>query len=146
MKLTAKMHDALEQAARQELRRVHDDKPGQPAWPSHPSTLAALVGHELLERSSRTSKQGHRMDIWTITELGVRVLNPPPRLVRDSPRLMHRAYATTLFMQGGVWVQRSMPEPEQVTAPEGFVEAGRARHREAQDRRERARKIRRSAA
>lgn len=141
VRLTNRMRDALERAAVQELRRVHDDKPGRPVWPAHPSTLAALIGHGLLERSERRSRQEHRMDVWTITQAGRLVLNPPPRLVRDAPRLMHRANTTTLFMQGGVWVQRSIPEPEQVSAPERLVEASRARHAEAQDRKERARRL-----
>lgn len=138
--LTVRMREALQDAARQELRRVHDDQPGRPAWPAHPSTLAALVAHGLLERSERKSRQAHRLEVWTITVAGVAVLNPPPQLMRDAPRFLNR-----FVSHGGDYTteQRYAIDPlEAVDAPARFVMAGQRRHREAMDIRDRARRIR----
>lgn len=68
------MRDTLEQAVRQELRRVHDTK--RPEWPAHPSTLAALVRHGLLTRATRKSKRSHQLDTWAITQAGRDALKP----------------------------------------------------------------------
>lgn len=144
MKLTKLMRDALEQAARQELRRVHDDKPGKPPWPAHPATLAALVGHGLLERSERVSKQSHRLEVWAATDLAVRVLNPAPRQLEQAARYLSRPSRTTGDYTSNP--ARSIDELEAVDAPLRWVESSAQRHREAQDRRERARKLRETAA
>jgi DNA-binding PadR family transcriptional regulator len=74
MTLTRPMRDTLEQAARQELRRVHDTP--RPEWPAHHSTLAALVRHGLLAYSTRKSKRRHEIEAWAITDSGRDALQP----------------------------------------------------------------------
>lgn len=142
--LTVRMREALQDAARQELRRVHDDQPGRPAWPAHPSTLAALVGHGLLERSERKSRQAHRLEVWTITPAGVQVLNPAPRQLEQAARYLSRPSRTTGDYTSNP--RRSIDELEAVDAPLRWVEQSARVRREAQDRRERASQLRRSVA
>jgi hypothetical protein len=95
MTLTRPMRDTLEQAIRQELRRVHDTQPGRPAWPAHPSTLAALVRHGLLAYGTRKSKRGHQLDTWTVTQAGRDALKP--REVFRSEALL---YCSTMVVPG----------------------------------------------
>jgi DNA-binding PadR family transcriptional regulator len=69
-----RMRATLEDAAKRDLRRVHQDGPGAAHWPAHPSSLAALVRRDYLDHKRLTSKNGRPVDVWTITELGREVL------------------------------------------------------------------------
>lgn len=95
MKVTDLMREALEDARRGPLRRVHDDQPGQPAWPAHPVSLYALVRRELLAYSERLSGRGYRLQEWTITAAGREVLDPPLRLVQERPVFLARPSANS---------------------------------------------------
>lgn len=69
------MRAALEQAARHQIRRVHEG-PGKPVWEFSPATLHALVRREYLERTESKTKRGAKIETWTITELGKAALVP----------------------------------------------------------------------
>jgi hypothetical protein len=90
MRLSTPMHDALIAAARNPLRRTHDDTAGAPPWPAHPASLAALTRHELLERTELRNRKGFKVTVWAITDLGHETLNPPPRFRPDRPRFICR--------------------------------------------------------
>lgn len=79
--MTALMRAALQDALRGSLRRVHDSIEGKPPWPNghHSATLYALVRHGLLERTETRSRNGHRTDLWTITDAGKQALKPRER-------------------------------------------------------------------
>jgi hypothetical protein len=116
--LTPAMRDALRAARSQPLRRVHDDKPGRPVWPAHPATLRALTDEHrgrCLRRTERLSRQGHVVEEWWITDLGLESLNyrPPGR---DTVRLLRVPGGSTRMMQLGTWVDVRMPEPEEMLA------------------------------
>jgi hypothetical protein len=86
VRLTGSMRDALTQAHKTELRRVHDTSlPGRPPWPAHPATLAALERHGLISRTGIRNRKGYCVDIWSCTEAGRLVLFPPPRFREDKP-------------------------------------------------------------
>lgn len=85
MRLSTPMHDALIAAARNPLRRTHDDTAGAPPWPAPPSTLAALTRHQLLVRTELRNRRGFKVTVWTITDHGHDILNPPPRFRPDRP-------------------------------------------------------------
>jgi hypothetical protein len=89
-KLTTAMRDALEEAAHDPLRRLHVNG-SLPPWPAHHSTLAALVGHGLLEHDRRLTKKGHRLEEWTITDAGQDALKPREIVKRDRPLYLARA-------------------------------------------------------
>jgi hypothetical protein len=131
MVLTANMRAVLHQAERGPLRRLNTPGPGAPPWPAPHQTLYALMRHELLDHEIRLNRDGHWLEEWTLTTLGRQTLHPPPRLVREAPRLMHRAHTTTLHMTAGLWIQQHMPEPELVDPPSDF--AARGRHEQAKD-------------
>ena len=86
-RITVNMRACLELALQTgELRRLVR-KEGEPApdWPLdlHPSTLAALVRRDLLEKGRRRNRAGRWMATWRITDAGRLVLNPPPKQVED---------------------------------------------------------------
>lgn len=85
--MTARMRAVLEQAAKQDLRRVWDG-PGKPPWPAAASTLAALVRHGLLERSERLTRHQQRVVLWEITEEGKAALRGPERIAEERPTFM----------------------------------------------------------
>jgi hypothetical protein len=146
--VTERMLEALSAAENGPLRRVHDVEHGQAPWPTHPCSLAALVRQGLLERSSRISKKGHRIDEWHINDAGREALKPKPVVKRDPVRSLRVPGGSTRVMQGGVWVDAGMPEPEPVDPDEvdaAWFGAGAERHAEARDRREAARRVRRAA-
>lgn len=70
MPLTQHMRQALQDAAKHALRRVHDDQPGKPLWPAPSGSLRALELRGYIERTETTSRNDHRVEIWSITELG----------------------------------------------------------------------------
>jgi hypothetical protein len=112
--LSPAMRDALRAARSQPLRRVHKPGPGRPPWPAHPSTLRALLNPHrgaCLRRTERPSRQGHVVEEFWITELGIMSLDyrPPGR---DTVRLLRVPGGSTRLMQLGVWVDVRMPEPE----------------------------------
>lgn len=88
--MTKKTREALEQAVRQELRRVWDNDHGSPAWPAHPLSIRALEARGYVERSERRSRHGHRMILWTITEAGRMALKGPERSVEERPVYLAR--------------------------------------------------------
>ena len=90
MKLTARMRETLQHAAKQDLRRVHDDKPGKPPWPAPPATLYALVRHELLEHARVRNRKGWHVDLWTITDTGRQALIPRELVIPDRPVYLNR--------------------------------------------------------
>lgn len=86
MKLSDRMREALEAASRNPLRRVHDNKPGRPAWPANPNTIAALVRHGLLEHDRRRNRKSFWFDEWTLSDKGREALEPSlPRARADRP-------------------------------------------------------------
>jgi hypothetical protein len=114
--LTPAMRAALRAARSQPLRRVHKPGNGKPAWPASPNTLYALTSIErgaCLRRTERLSRQGHHVEEWWITELGVASLEFVV-VKRDPVRSLHIASGSTRPMQLGMWVDMRMPEPEAV--------------------------------
>ena len=142
--MTPAMLEALRRSENGPLTRVHDDEKGKPPWPAPASSLAALVKHGMLERSSRISSKGKRIDEWHATELGIEALKAPARVKRDAVRSLRVPGGSTRFLQHGVWVERSTPEPEPVSAADldaaWFGEAAR-RHASERDRQRWAREI-----
>jgi len=144
--MTTKMRDTLEVVRRGGLRRVHDDGPGRPPWPAPWQTLYALERRELVVRSRRISRKGWPIDEWAITEAGREALSPRPRTRRASVDRLRIAGGSTRSMQAGEWVEVRIPEPERMPDPDPrWALVARERHLDAQDRREQARRIRRSA-
>lgn len=95
MRLSIPMRDALERASRDPLRRVHDDKPGKPAWPANANTLSALVAHGLLTHDRRRNRKAFWFDEWTISDAGREALLPqPPRFRQDRPLYLAPSSAT----------------------------------------------------
>jgi hypothetical protein len=151
-RLTRPMRNALEDAVRQELRRVHDT-PGPAAWPAHPSTLAALVRHELLTRSTRRSKRGHQLDAWTITDAGRAALQPRD-IFRRQPDLYltHAVPETTTGGHGEFTTDprralcregdAAVIDPD--TLDDAWSQVSTERRHAAQDRRARARRAARN--
>jgi hypothetical protein len=147
--VTERMREALAAAQNGPLRRVHDVEHGQAPWPAHPCSLAALVNQGLLEKPRRRiSRNGHPIDEWFITEAGCEALKPKQVVRREAVRSLRVSGGSTRVMQGGVWVDAAMPEPEPVDPDEvdaGWFGAAAVRHAEARDRREAARRVRRAA-
>src|SRR4051812_27809352 len=79
MRLTGRMLEALTRAKHAPLRRVHLPGPGRPPWPAAPSTLAALVRHELVVVGTTRNRDGWPVQTWAITAAGRLALDPPPR-------------------------------------------------------------------
>lgn len=147
-RLTPTMRAALEAARKGPLRRTHDhSREGRPPWPAAHNTLAALLDRGLLEHEVRRNNAGWWMEQWAITDAGREALLPPRRTARDTPRLMHGAAPTTTYpMQGGVWVTRTVPEPEMLTPSPEWDRRGKARHARDRDRKKAARSLGRRAA
>jgi hypothetical protein len=87
--LTPAMRDALRAARSQPLRRVHKpDEPGRPPWPAPAASLAALARRGFVVRSAEVSRKGFRMDVWTITDVGLEALRPVESTRRPRPLLI----------------------------------------------------------
>lgn len=146
MKLTENMQKALKEARHpQGIRRVHDlTKPGKPKWPHPPATIRALERHGFVERTQMVNRRAMKVDVWKITETGEMALNPPRTVRGDSPKLMHRAYTTMrLHLVADVWEEIRVPEPELMEyAPPAWVQRGKVKHADDQNRKERARRLR----
>lgn len=96
MILSAPMRQALVEARRGPLRRLHDDQPGKPPWPAPPASLAALVSRGLLETGTMRSRKGWHIDTWTITDAGREAIAPPAARSRpDHPRFLARPTRST---------------------------------------------------
>jgi hypothetical protein len=146
--VTERMREALLEARKGPLRRVHDGTEGKPPWPAPAASLAALVKHGLLVRSERKSKNGNRVQEWTLTDAGREALKPKQVVRREAVRSLRVPGGSTRMMQGGVWVDAAMPEPEPVDPDEvdaAWFGAAAVRHAEARDRREAARRLSRNA-
>jgi hypothetical protein len=143
--VTERMREALAAAENAPLRRVHDVAHGQAPWPAHPASIAALVRQGLLEKPRRRiSRNGHPIDEWFITEAGCEALKPRQVVRREAVRSLRVPGGSTRVMQGGVWVDAAMPEPEPVDPDEvdaAWFGAAAVRHAEARDRRHRAAQI-----
>lgn len=140
MRLTTPMRDALKQARPPHgLRRVHVPGPGAPPWPAHPSTLAALLRHGLVEHDVDRDRRGYMRETWTTNDAGREALDPPPRHRSDRPRYLQRD-----VWRGGDYTtdpNRRIDELEVAIAPAHIVRAGRVRHADAQDRKSAANKL-----
>ena len=168
MKPTQAMRKALKLAqATGELRRMKDERKGTqrqrtikgtdgepnpayvepPEWPHGiaPATLAALVRHGWLEEGTRKNRRGYDMHVWSVTDAGRLVLNPPPKQQRDTPRDgRYKGKARFRVMIGGVWTDVAAPEPEEVKPSDldhRWSQEAEKRWRESKDRREQARKL-----
>lgn len=145
MRLTPNMREALTKAKRDDgLRRVHDNTPGKPHWPAHPSTLRALQDRELLQHDEIRNRKAFRVEIWKITDKGREALDPKAKIRPDTIRRLHlRAIGGTRhFMAEGVWEDRRIPEPEPMEPASEWAKRSAARHANAVNRKERARKSR----
>lgn len=133
------MRATLEAAKQQgELRRTHADPEVKPPYPASPSTLAALVRHDYLERGERRNKKAQLMDVWTITDAGLLALDPPPKVRKDSFNSMRaKGSAQMRVMVGGTWAESACPEPEKVE-PRAFDPEAQARWNRAQNKRDQA--------
>ena len=150
MKLTRPMRDALTAADNpQGLRRVHTTGPGKPPWPAHPTTLAALLKHDLVDHIVDRDKRGYWRETWQTNDAGRLALNPPPRKKSDRPRYLQRD-----VWRGGDYTHESSRSIDYDQRPWGrqYLETlepdplhashARARHRAAQHPRIRARNLR----
>jgi hypothetical protein len=141
------MRDALKEAVRHELRRVHDETPGA-TWPAHPLTLAALVRRGLLAYSTRKSKRGHQLEAWAITERGRDALKPREVFRRQADVYLTRAaLSLNIGGHGEYTTDRSRAlcgESDAIIDPgtldRAWVEISDERRAAAQDRRARARR------
>jgi hypothetical protein len=142
------MRETLEDAARQELRRVHEDQPGAAPWPAHPLTLAALVRRGLLSYSSRRSKRGHQLEAWSITGDGRAALEPREVFRRQADVYLTRAalslnvgghgeYTTD---PGRALCHDDAPIIDPASLDRAWTEIAEERRAAADDRRERARR------
>lgn len=143
MKLTPAMREALTKAKRDDgLRRTHDGTPGKPAWPAPPATIAALIRHELVTHDQIRNRKAFLVDIWKITDTGREALEPSAGVRRDTVRRLHlRAIGGTRhFMGDGVWEDRRIPEPEPMEPDGVWARRSAARHANAVNKRDRARR------
>jgi hypothetical protein len=92
--VTGHMRSALEAASKHPLRRVHDGH-GKPPWPAPAGSLAALVRRGWLERSEGLTKRGHKLETWTITEIGKEALRGPRWSATEKPIFMARGGGVT---------------------------------------------------
>jgi hypothetical protein len=144
--MTKNMRDALHAATKQPLRRLHNPQPGTPPWPAHPTTLNALTRHNYLTLTERRNKHGWRLQEWQITDAGRQALNPPPRVLRDTPRFLSRPSRTT----GDYTANRHRAideleavDPAEIDAARRYM--ARELHADASDRRVVARRLARNA-
>jgi hypothetical protein len=95
-RLSAQMRETLAEAARNPLRRLHDQLEGKPPWPAHPATLRALEQRGLLNKSRRRTRKSWWLDEWAITDQGREALNPKPAKSRsDKPVYLARPSRST---------------------------------------------------
>jgi putative ubiquitin-RnfH superfamily antitoxin RatB of RatAB toxin-antitoxin module len=137
------MRDVLEDAVRQELRRVDG------RWPAHASTLAALVRQGLLERSERVSRHGDALTVWTATDAGRDALKPKERVYVERPVFLGRGSSelpdkdenTDLEAKGYTSDPRRRIDPLEVVGEVSVVWQRRTEVKriQAQDRKARAR-------
>lgn len=92
--MTNNMREALQDAAKHAIRRVHDC-PGQPGWPFPHNTLRALLRHGYVEYTELISRKGHRVQQWAITELGRQALKAPGWVAEEKPVFMAWGYGDT---------------------------------------------------
>jgi hypothetical protein len=140
--MTKNMRDALHAATKQPLRRLHNPQPGTPPWPAHPTTLNALTRHNYLTLTERRNKHGWRLQEWQITDAGRQALNPPPKVLRDTPRFLSRPSRTTGDYTANR--HRAIDELEAVHPGEihaGWGVAARERHVQVEPRAIRARRL-----
>jgi hypothetical protein len=93
--MTEQMRTALQDAAKQDLRRVHHDGPGAAHWPAHPASLAALVRRGYLKHTRLRSRKNLAVDVWTVTDAGKDALRPPRLIGSERPVFMARGSGTT---------------------------------------------------
>lgn len=143
--MTARMRQTLDQAGKAGpagLRRVHDNRPGQPPWPAHPATLTALARHGHLEHHRLRNRRGYPVDVWAITPEGLLALEPKRRVRTDRPLYLQRR-----VWHGGDYTRNRADAIDRLeVVPPGEIDPGwgraaRVRHADAQDRRERARRL-----
>lgn len=160
MRLTANMRKVLTKAKHAPIRRPHPPGPGAPPWPEAHRTLYALVHHELVTRSEIRDRDGQPLTLWTITTAGRAALEPPELVKTDRPTyLSDRRKATP------DWRDPHDPEHEQpedytsdparridhieITDPDRLKlvwdRQAKARVAALEDRRDRARRLARSA-
>ena len=128
MTLSENMRTVLREASRKQegLRRLFDDQPGRPPWPAHPSTLAALVRHGLLERSEARTKRGARLDVWRITDSGRMTLNPPPHIIVDKPLYLGQGSVRFRLLPDNRWtVDESGSTGDYTSDPHRSIDADR---------------------
>jgi hypothetical protein len=147
MTLTKPMRYALEQAVRQELRRVFEcDKP---AWPAHPTTLHALVRRGLLARTERRSRHGHRLVAWTPTDIGRAALQPREVFRRQPDLYLTRAVPETTTGGHGEYTtdprsaicSEKVPIIDPATLDPAWDQIATERRHAAQDRRQAAARL-----
>jgi hypothetical protein len=137
------------------LRRTHDpDTPGAAPWPqlrggpANANALAALVRRGFLTRERiKHRRTGAPVDVWSITDAGREALVPKPVKRRDTPQQLRVATGGTKFMQGGVWVDIPIPEPEKVKADDlgyHWATAARDRHEGSRDKAARSKQLARN--
>lgn len=88
--MTNRMRNALTRANNTPLQRTHNQTHGKPPWPEHPATLNALERQGMLTRTTRTTRHGHRIDEWHITDTGRQTLQPTHRTIPHKTRLIAR--------------------------------------------------------
>jgi hypothetical protein len=89
-RLSPSMWDTLERAAKQPLRRTHDDTPGAKPYPAPWQSLRALVRHGLLKAQVIRNRKGRPTQVWSPTPAGLQLLNPPAVTRSEEVRLLAR--------------------------------------------------------
>jgi DNA-binding PadR family transcriptional regulator len=138
--MTSKMREALQDAQRGNLRRVHDT---EAAWPAAPNTLGALVRHGLLERTETRSLKGRDVTLWSISDAGREALKPPPPKVWEQ-RAVFMARPSKGTGDYTLDPRRRIDDLEVVDKEALSVvwaQHAEERHSEAEDKRERARRL-----
>jgi hypothetical protein len=126
--LTAKSRETLDTIRRQPARRIHEPGPGSPPWPHHPSTLAALLRHELVDHVVDRDRRGYWRETWTINDVGRTALEPVELTGRDVPRFLAR----DVWRHGDYTTEQhdAADELETVDAPP-ITRTSRAKHEHA---------------
>jgi hypothetical protein len=145
--VTERMREALLEARKGPLRRVHDGTEGKPPWPAPAASLAALVKHGLLARSERKSKNGNRVQEWTLTDAGREALKPPPAKVVQARPVFLAARPQHIKADYTTDPSRALLGAGEVLDPPsvGWEREAVVRHAEVRDRRDAARRVRRAA-
>ena len=145
-RLTPRMRDALQQAARAPIRTTRPQSHRNPPQTPRKATLEALTRRGLLKPSERLNRRGEPIVEWAITEAGRQALEPRVVVRRDRPRFLAAQPHQIKYDYTYDPSKALLNAGEVLDPPSDAWDAGaRERWNTVRDRRARARQIGRAA-